>query len=295
MPRKPPKSGKPTKPPTTPVLSLSGHIRRAAGRTTGTSTPPVSEPVLTPRQRADDLHDRAMDAESDEEFVALMQQAVAAYPGHVEAQLALLQSTAYHGVEQVKGLRRIVALGAEDLGAEFVAKHHGTLWMEAGARPYLRAREALAVALVSIGHDDEAIAEYQELLTLTTDDRSGVRYPLIGLLLEQGRIAEAGKLLDRFGEDTSPSIAWSRVLERFLAGDLAAAAQALGVARRRNLHLEEILAARQRIPVRIADGARVAAMDQALHHARDLAESWRRHPEAVLWLRQQPQAPTLMK
>ncbi|HEX7445954.1 MAG TPA: hypothetical protein VF306_00335, partial [Pirellulales bacterium] len=86
------------------------------------------------------------------------------------------------------------------LGAAFFAENAGHFWGIATTRPYMRARLGLAQSLVELGRVDDAIAHYQELLRLNSNDNQGVRYLLLPQLLAVGRDAEAARLLKQFDE-----------------------------------------------------------------------------------------------
>ncbi|HAV63793.1 MAG TPA: hypothetical protein DCY13_15690, partial [Verrucomicrobiales bacterium] len=191
--------------------------------------------------------------------------------------------------ERIEVLRDIVAAGARRLGRKAFKELVPQFWGFIETRPYMRAREALAGALLEAGRLDEAAAEYAEMLTLNENDNQGVRYELLPVLLAQSRLDEARALMERYQDDCGWSVvfAWGRVLERFLSGDEAAATRALAVARKQNRHMEAYLKGSRKLPANLPGSYTPGSREEALCYADVLMTAWKAQPEALAWLSRQ--------
>jgi tetratricopeptide (TPR) repeat protein len=71
--------------------------------------------------------------------------------------------------------------GFEDYGGQF--------WGFLETRPYMRARHGLALTLLKLGKEEEAIEHFRAMLTLNPDDNQGIRYLMLGILLHRDDIS----------------------------------------------------------------------------------------------------------
>jgi tetratricopeptide (TPR) repeat protein len=91
------------------------------------------------------------------------------------------------------------------LGRETFEEEAGHFWGILETRPYMRARQGLAVCLWELGEREEAIEHYREILDLNPGDNQGIRHELAGRLLDEEMDEEMdeelGELLERYEED----------------------------------------------------------------------------------------------
>ncbi len=157
----------------------------------------------TPEEMADDCFFEAMEAQSMSKVRKKLNEALKLDPTHVRAQTALAMM-AEDPAEVERGIRRAIAMGEQKLGDLLKdGNHGGCLWGMLEARPYMEARGELADLLIAWERPDEAIAEYQQMLVLNSNDNQGVRDNLLGLLLETHRYKEARALAKRYDSDYS--------------------------------------------------------------------------------------------
>jgi tetratricopeptide (TPR) repeat protein len=152
-------------------------------------------------------------------------------------------------------------------------------------RPYMRARLALAECLWDLGRKDEALGHLRELMRLNPSDNQGVRYILLQCLLESGADEELGELLDRYGRDPSPAIAYTRALWQFRRegrGKISEAA--LAEALRANPHVPAYLLKRKALPARVPAEAAIGSPEEAEAYAAGALEVWHQTLGAVEWL-----------
>lgn len=234
---------------------------------------------------AQELVYQSLDTEDPVAAEALLFRAIELDPECTEARLLLLERWGGRMAERVPLLESITNQAAARLGPTLFRKEKGHFWHIYETRPYMRARYQLALAYVDAGDEAAAAKQFRELLTLCPGDNLGARYPLVGLYLALGRLTEASALLDRHEHELSAPMCWARVLERFLVGDAEAATPMLQLARGWNPRVERFLAAREPLPWDIPDSWTQGSEEEAVMAARDLGEAYRRHPEAVVWLR----------
>lgn len=159
-------------------------------------------------------------------------------------------------------------------------------WGMLETRPYMRARQELAHRLIATGNIREAIAENEGMLELNPGDNQGIRYGLLSLYLQENRVEDAARLLKEYKDEIkySATIAWGAVLERFLAGKLDEAAQALKIAREQNGFVEAYLKGHRQLPKKSAGYYSPGSREEAQLCAELQKPAWDAHPEAIKWL-----------
>ncbi|MDR3401265.1 MAG: tetratricopeptide repeat protein [Chthoniobacter sp.] len=118
--------------------------------------------------------------------------------------------------ERILLLQWAVRVGAIAIREHFTADL-GYFWGINETRPYMRARFSLARALRDLGCYEEAIAHFEALMQLDTDDHCGVRLILMSAYLEIGNLAAAHKLINEHLENSGPYGAYSAVIYAWLS------------------------------------------------------------------------------
>lgn len=244
---------------------------------------------LSNKDRAQDLVYQAMEAPTLELHMMLVRQALDLDPENVDALLMTVDIAELQGDERIEVLRGIVATGAKQLGKKAFKELVPHFWGFHETRPYMRARQQLAGELYRADRLEEAIQEYNEMLTLNEDDNQGVRFQLLACLLSRGRLPEVRALMERFVDDCQWNVvfAWGHVLEKLLCKDEAEATKALAHARTQNLHIEKFLTGRTKLPKNMPDYYSPGSKEEAACFAAPLVKTWAHHPEAVAWLSSQ--------
>jgi tetratricopeptide (TPR) repeat protein len=219
--------------------------------------------------------------------IRLAKQAVEINPACVDAQMLLSEAGSKTPQKRIENAAAVVSLGEQALGPKFFKQNRGYFWGLLETRPYMRARAALAGLLADAGRTDEAVAHYEALLDLNPNDNQGLRYELLDLYLETGRLAPAAALFKQFDGERSAMFTWGRVLERFLSGAAAAARVALAEARKANAYVEPFLTGRKRLPRETPDCYSPGQESEAVVCMDLLGRAWRQHPEAIGWLKGQ--------
>jgi tetratricopeptide (TPR) repeat protein len=175
--------------------------------------------------------------------------------------------------------------GRRALDPAIFSEEAGNFWAVMETRPYMRARLALAECLWDLSRKEEALAHLRELMRLNPSDNQGVRYILLQCLLESGADEELGELLERYGRDPSPAIAYTRALWQFRrAGRDKVSDAALGEALRANPHVPAYLLKRKALPARVPTEASVGSREEAEAYAAGALAVWHQTLGAMEWL-----------
>jgi len=237
------------------------------------------------KDQAQELMYDAMDTEDPYEQADLMHRALTLDPDCVDA-IVLQASFTDDLDEAIEILSEAVATGEHSLGKTFFRENKGHFWGIFETRPYMRARAALADCLRQAGRLEEAIAHFGAMLELNPNDNQGIRDSLLGCYLLKGDLKGTRRLLKKYDGDWSAIFNWSRVLERYLSGDLNAAAKSLQKAHKQNIYVASYLAGKKRLPERLPDYYSPGDKNEAIHCADTLAPAWKKHSQAQNWLRE---------
>jgi tetratricopeptide (TPR) repeat protein len=185
-----------------------------------------------------------------------------------------------------------VAAGQRGLGKEAFAEYAGHFWGFLETRPYMRARQGLALCLWDLGRREEAAAHYQEMLRLNPDDNQGVRYCLATLLLDLERDADLHGLLAEYANDGSAAWAYAKALLAFREGGESPAANTLLTqATQANKHVPAYLLGHKQLPHESPPYIAMGGEDEAISYATDNRRGWLDTPGAISWLRKTANVP----
>ena len=193
--------------------------------------------------------------------------------------------------ELIDHLRRTIERGKKGLGKKFFKENAGHFWGMIETRPYMRVLGELARLLNSTGKAEEAITHWEEMLRLNPGDNQGIRYPLLGAYLEIGSQSGANQIFADYPDEGSAMFAWAQVLANFLTGDEKAATRSLSTARKANKHVEAFLTGRKKLPKDPPGYYSPGEPSEAYVCVEEIGAAWKKHPEAMKWLKQQKLKP----
>lgn len=234
------------------------------------------------RIQAQELAFQALESEKPSESAILAREALALDAECVDAQTLLVRLEQPSPRLQARQLRLISSRAEAKLGTLYLQQHRGHLWERAEARPFLRAKRALAEALEKAGKAMEAILHLEAMLILDPDDPLDARTALIRCYLASGQLKPLEELLKR--EPESAFIAWTIVLARIKARNEKAARKALDHARQQNPLVEAFLTGRQKQPRRLKDHIEAGSPEEAVQVLKRFGEVWNNDREALYWL-----------
>ncbi len=260
---------------------LNAYLASLAGRSFDEILAQVEE---SPEEQAQDLAYQAMEATSLKEMQSLCRKALELDPHCIDALLIKAKLNAPTAKMHATRLRTIVREAEERFGAEYMEENRGHFWGMVETRPYMRARQSLALALEESGQIEEAIAECEGMLELNPGDNQGIRDGLRGLYLQTGNLEGVRRLNKEYPETVSAICAWSMVLERWLSGKTKEATKHARAAHKGNPHVVPYLTGKKKMPKVLPDYFSFGDTSEAVICAQLLGRAWKQHPEAVAWL-----------
>jgi tetratricopeptide (TPR) repeat protein len=259
--------------------SLMAQVMRDMG-----VEPLINDPQLA---RAQELMYEAFETPSAVQRIKLAHKALSISPNCADAWVLLAEEEADTLGRKLEYYRRGVEAGERALGKQFFKENTGYFWSILETRPYMRARLGVVITLLELNRTDEAIAECRMMLALNPNDNQGVRYILLGVLMDAERDDEARQLIEQYAEDASPNWMYTRALLAFRkSGRSRQVDKLLREALKYNKHVPAFLTGRKRIPVQSPDYVTLGGADEAAKYARAHLNDWRRTPGALAWLKE---------
>ena len=235
-----------------------------------------------PIERAQELAYRAMEAGTRQEVRRLAREALDLDPDCVDAS-STLASTERSPEKAVEKLIHAVEVGERRLGKEFFEQNEGHFWGMHETRPYMRARDELADALLAAGRIQESIEHREALLRLCPGDNLGIRYSLMGLYLASDNLEAAYDLLEEYDDDICAVFAWARVLIHYLSREFDEAEEALADAREVNPYVEPYFIHEKSVS-HVPASYVLGEESEAQFAAYQLHFAWAARPLARAWL-----------
>ncbi len=227
-------------------LARDGEIseERAEQFLTANATRPwfelaVDELERMPAEQAQELAFCALETLDPDESLDLAEEALELDPNNCDARYVVASALRDELGDEawLTSLYEAVEAGVEGLGGDQeLNRTDRELGDLVFARPYLRSRARLALALRELGRLDAAAVEFEELLRVDRYDSLGARDALLGVELARGELERARELLAAAPaaeqrELPELLLAWARVVERWRSDDEAGARAALELAR----------------------------------------------------------------
>lgn len=181
---------------------------------------------------------------------------------------------------------RGVEAGQMALGPKGFEEFDGHFWGFLETRPYMRARQGLAMTLLQLGDEDAALEHFRAMLKLNPNDNQGIRYLLLAGLLRRGDLTGTRTLLASYADEWSANWLYTRALIAFHegAGDKPATLKLLKDARSSNVHVPGILAGIEP-PVLNENGyLTMGGPDEATYYVHEFGKAWKDTPGAITWL-----------
>jgi len=244
-----------------------------------------------PKWRAQELAYDAHEASDLVEALRLVHEALKLDPDCTEAQHLMVSLAPMDLDSRIRLMRETVDKAEHNMGESFIQENTGHFWGVLSTRPYMRAKRELAELLAAAGRLEDAIAVFEQMLELNPDDNLGTRFELLGLYLATNQPERASTLIARVPDEERrlATVAWARVLERWLAGgpDHAEAEAALERARKVNPFAERYVSGARPMPEESPPYFRPGDESDGQICALNLAPALERHREFRKWLREQ--------
>jgi tetratricopeptide (TPR) repeat protein len=252
---------------------------------------PRGKKPRSPLALAQEIADLAWETPQPQEQLDLARQALSVSPDCADAYVLLAnQATSRDQARQL--LEAGVAAGQRAMGAKTFEASTGRFWLDLRTRPYMRARLGLAQCLWESGQRAQAVEHYAEMLRLNPNDNQGVRYLLLGALVDLDRDEEAQRLMQRFEQDGSTEWAYMTALLAFRREGDSVISQALLLgAVKVNPYVPYYLVGNQPMPSTPPSYVSSGGEDEAVSYAAQFLRTWRSSPGATAWLRKTLKVP----
>ena len=197
----------------------------------------------------------------------------------------LLAEDARNVTEARKLYAQGVAAGERALGAETFKESAGRFWGLIETRPYMRARAGLASCLWAEGAREEAVDHYRELIRLNPGDNQGIRYVLVGALLEMDLFEELESLLGKYADDGAATWAYVRALVTYKKeGNSKTARKQIQEAMKTNRHVPDYLLGQKDLPPETPAYYEPGQDSEAACCALEIMDGWQQDGRALEWL-----------
>jgi tetratricopeptide (TPR) repeat protein len=229
----------------------------------------------TPLERAQEVMDQAYQAKGKRQRVALARKALEISADCVEAYLMLARESATTVAKATAYYTDALAAAERTLNPALFEQGAGHFWGIPETRPYMRARAGLAEGLIMSGYREEGMAHLRELLRLNADDNLGIRYLLLGLLIEAGAYDQATALLAQYKNERSTAWLYNRALLFWLQeGSTQRSRKALNEAIRYNPYVAEFAMGETELPEGFSGQLWPGADDEAMDYHDQWGHLW---------------------
>jgi tetratricopeptide (TPR) repeat protein len=247
--------------------------------------------LRSPLAIAQEIADLAWEAARPQEQADLARQALSVSPDCADAYVILANQAASR--DQARQLlEEGVEAGRRAIGTKTFENVVGHFWLDQRTRPYMRARLGLAQCLWESGQRTQAVDHYAEMLRLNPADNQGIRYLLLGALVDLDRDDDAQRLLQRYEHDGSAEWAYTTALLAFRReGDSNISRSLLQAASDTNQHVPDYLVGNKSMPPAPPSYISLGGDDEAISYSAQFLRTWRSSPGAIPWLRKTLRVP----
>lgn len=238
------------------------------------------------KKKAEEIFDRALDESSSVKRIALTETALEIYPGLPDAWFLLGDEKAKTCLESISYFEKAVEAGKMDLGERFFQENAGHFWGMMETRPFMRAKSFLADELVRIGRIDDAIAHYEDCLTLNTNDNQGIRYKVLSLYLLKDRLHDFENILGFYDEDSGAAWGFSKALYllKKCGNESIKAVKQLKSAKKNNKFVSDYISGKKKLPKSLPDYYQYGSREEAQIYVGDGLLAWQSTLGAIDWL-----------
>lgn len=191
-----------------------------------------------------------------------------------DAYIILSKDSALNNNQKKELLERAVQAAKNILKIENLEKAPAEIFTVKEAEPFFGAKYTLAVHLWETGEKEAAIENALDILKYDEYDNLMVRNLLANWLLSEERYAKLEELLEKYENDNSAAINYSRVAFLYKTNQIKAAENALRRAYKRNPFVIPYLVKQKRIPSTLPHIARFGSEEEAVRYASFGLQAW---------------------
>ena len=237
-------------------------------------------------EEAQEIVYQALEAEESRERIRLAMDALKISQDCTDAYVMLAEEAAEMPERARDWYQRGVEAAERVLGPDVFTGDVGHFWGLIETRPYMRAREGLAECLFFLGEHDAAIEHYRDMLRLNPNDNQGIRYKLLGCLMEKRDVDAAEEVPGQFTGETTAVWLFTRTLAAFIRkGGGSEARHQVADAVKETPYAVAYLLGRKRLPRTIPDYITMGDRSEAVAYVAEFGANWLDTPGALDWLR----------
>ncbi|WP_379163297.1 SEC-C metal-binding domain-containing protein [Paenibacillus sp. sgz5001063] len=242
----------------------------------------------TPKDKAQALLYKAMEATSSKRRIQLAQTALEMYPDSSDAYLILAEESENEH-EARAHLKAGIAAGERELGELFFEKNKGYFWGLHETRPYIRICKSYAESCWFGGNAKEAAQILEHILELNTEDNTGARYLLAAVYLYSNQLKQAEQVLEKYGkDDAAAAFAYDRIILEYKKNGITSQLKMLyRVARGVNKHVPDYLLGVKRLPHNLPDFVGMGDSNEAIEYVIMHSRLWASVPDLLKWMLKQ--------
>ena len=245
--------------------------------------------TYTKEDEANEIVELAWEMMSSKKRIHMANQALSIWENCLDAYMLLAFESKPNSEMSEKFFAQAVMSGERDLGKPYFKQNAGHFWGLVETRPYMQARQELALTQWARGKRTEAINHFRDMLVLCPNDNLGVRYILISWFFQEKRLSDAIELVQTYPHDFDSGWFYNKALISFLRnGDCKKSEELLKVAIKENPLIVDYLVERKTMPIEVPDHYGKGDDSEAVVYCEYGLLSWRTYPDALQWLKAMP-------
>lgn len=170
----------------------------------------------------------------------------------------------------------------EKIGDE-LDKLKGKLWEDEKTRPYLLIKDELAYVYALGELFEKAIEVYEEMLDLDEEDNLGIKYKLIMLLIQEQKFEEVEKVLNKYIEDESTFMTYTKALYYFAKEDFEKAKDYINQGFELNKYIPVYLLGMKEAD-NVEDEYIYGSPEEAMYYFQENSDYWLYEEGCLSWL-----------
>ncbi|MBW4081932.1 SEC-C domain-containing protein [Paenibacillus sp. S150] len=242
----------------------------------------------TPKDKAQALLYKAMEATSSKRRIQLAETALEMYPDSSDAYLILAEESENEHDARAY-LKAGIAAGERELGELFFERNKGYFWDLHETRPYIRICKSYAESCWFGGNAEEAAQILEHILELNTEDNTGARYLLAAVYLYSNQLEQAEQVLEKYGkDDAAAAFSYDRIILEYKKNGITSQLKMLyRVARGVNKHVPDYLLGVKRLPHNLPDFVGMGDFNEAIEYVIMHSRLWASVPDLLKWMLKQ--------
>ncbi len=237
---------------------------------------------MSPQEQAIDLVEQSQSSQTKTEAIGLAEKAIEIDPDCAEAYQILGDYKAIDAQSAAPWYKKAMDAAKRTIGEKNFEEYKGHFWGFHETRPFMRAKQSYADTLVYSEKNEEAVAQYKEMLELNPGDNQGVRYAYGANLISLNQFEDYEALLEMFPDEGGAAWLFNKALYTFATKGMSqASVSTLLKAHQSNENVLPILAGKVDLSTSQPSYYSPGDDNEAQHYVRENANAWMSVPNAI--------------